>query len=73
MTGRALATALRSRRFARGVALFWLGQSSWVFVLDTGQVVYVDPYLSAPWPAPTVGSGCYRCPSSPRRETATWC
>lgn len=41
-----LASELRRRRPSRGVNLFWLGQSSWAMVLDTGQVVYVDPYLS---------------------------
>lgn len=44
--GRSLATALRRCAPKNGVHLFWLGQSSWVLVLDTGLVIYVDPYLS---------------------------
>lgn len=46
MVGPTLPRDIRKRRPARGVNLFWLGQSSWALVLDTGQVVYVDPYLS---------------------------
>lgn len=41
-----LPTQIRRRRPNRGVNLFWLGQSSWAVVTDTGLVAYVDPYLS---------------------------
>ncbi len=46
LRGRELASTVRRRKPDLGVHLFWLGQSSWAVVLDTGRVVYIDPYLS---------------------------
>lgn len=41
--------ATRIRRYRPpedGMALFWLGNSFWAIVLDTGHVIYIDPFLS---------------------------
>jgi L-ascorbate metabolism protein UlaG (beta-lactamase superfamily) len=46
LRGRELASAIRRRKPDLGIHLFWLGQSSWAVVLDTGRVVHIDPYLS---------------------------
>lgn len=41
------AAAIRNFRApAGGMALFWLGNSSWAVVLDSGKVIHIDPMLS---------------------------
>lgn len=45
-SGSELTRRIRRARPPHGISLFWLGQSSWAAVLDTGRVIYLDPYLS---------------------------
>ena len=43
----ALAETIASRQLSKGqLAIYWLGQAGFAFKASTGQIIYVDPYLS---------------------------